>query len=295
MTVSVEDFYAPKAFLLGVGAQKAGTTWLSDYLRSRPDTNMGMTKEYRIFDSLHVPISKRFLDDRIAEALQHLTADPPLSLGGSNIFKYLDFLQNPDAYFVYFFRLIRSDPHSFLTGDITPNYCGLPVPIFQMIREKLLQYGFLPKVVFLMRDPVERCLSAVRMNLKIDGQVADAKTEERLLLSVHTSERYEIATRYDKTITALESVFSKNEIYYAFYESLFTEPTIRSLCDFLGRPYLEAQFDKMVNVSRTSNQINNTAKQTVFNHYKDVYRFITRHFPHVNLPALWTFYGDLTD
>jgi hypothetical protein len=50
----------------------------------------------------------------------------------------------------------------------------------------------------------------------------------------------------------------------------------------------------MVNVSRTANQVSDLAKETVFNHYKDVYRFIIQHFPDVDLPGLWKFYGDLT-
>lgn len=46
---------AGKTFLLGVGAQKAGTTWLYDYLNDHPQTDMGLYKEYHLFDNLHVP------------------------------------------------------------------------------------------------------------------------------------------------------------------------------------------------------------------------------------------------
>ena len=35
-----------RTFLLGVGAQKAGTTWLHSYAASSPNTNMGDMKEY---------------------------------------------------------------------------------------------------------------------------------------------------------------------------------------------------------------------------------------------------------
>ncbi len=41
-------------FLLGVGAQKAGTSWLHQQLHSRPDANFGFCKEYHIHDVLTV-------------------------------------------------------------------------------------------------------------------------------------------------------------------------------------------------------------------------------------------------
>jgi len=44
-----------KTFLLGVGCQKGGTTWLRDYLAQAPECSPGFDTEYTIFDSLDVP------------------------------------------------------------------------------------------------------------------------------------------------------------------------------------------------------------------------------------------------
>ena len=41
----------PRTFLLGVGAQKAGTTWLHKYLTASPQMVRGYRKEYHVFDS----------------------------------------------------------------------------------------------------------------------------------------------------------------------------------------------------------------------------------------------------
>ena len=35
-------------FVLGIGAQKAGTTWLYEYLKAQNHSNMGFTKEYHV-------------------------------------------------------------------------------------------------------------------------------------------------------------------------------------------------------------------------------------------------------
>ena len=40
-----------KVFILGVGCQKGGTTWLHKQLDKHPNVNMGFTKEYHVFDA----------------------------------------------------------------------------------------------------------------------------------------------------------------------------------------------------------------------------------------------------
>lgn len=43
-----------KTFLLGVGCQKDGTTWVHDYLSTHRKVDMGFEKEYHIIDALHL-------------------------------------------------------------------------------------------------------------------------------------------------------------------------------------------------------------------------------------------------
>ena len=39
-------------FVLGVGAQRGGTTWLSRFLNHSPQFERGYRKEYHVFDAL---------------------------------------------------------------------------------------------------------------------------------------------------------------------------------------------------------------------------------------------------
>jgi hypothetical protein len=41
-------------YLIGIGAQKAGTTWLAEYLYGHDEVFMSPYKEMRYFDSRHV-------------------------------------------------------------------------------------------------------------------------------------------------------------------------------------------------------------------------------------------------
>lgn len=46
---------ADPTLLICIGTQKAGTTWLSDYLRSRPDVHAPPVKEVHYFDARLAP------------------------------------------------------------------------------------------------------------------------------------------------------------------------------------------------------------------------------------------------
>ncbi len=44
-----------KIFLLGLGAQKSGTTWLFDYLNGNSHAKFGIFKEYHVLDTNFFP------------------------------------------------------------------------------------------------------------------------------------------------------------------------------------------------------------------------------------------------
>ena len=47
-----------KTFLLGVGCQKGGTTWLYDYLATSPQFKHGHRKEYHVFDAIDLAVGE---------------------------------------------------------------------------------------------------------------------------------------------------------------------------------------------------------------------------------------------
>ena len=55
-----------KTFVLGVGAQKAGTSWLHHQLASRADTDFGFLKEYHVFDVIFHSEYEYFRPKRVA-------------------------------------------------------------------------------------------------------------------------------------------------------------------------------------------------------------------------------------
>ena len=128
-------------FLLGVGAQKSGTTWLWRAINQQSFSNMGFTKEYHIWDARNSELSKQFrLTEQKINTPQQKTR--------------LEMQRDPKAYVKNFQSLV--DDQKTLTGDITPAYAFLDEETFREIRELLEKAAFEIRVIFLMRDPVER-------------------------------------------------------------------------------------------------------------------------------------------
>ena len=267
-----------KNFLLCVGSQKCGTTWLHKYLNRHPNTNLGFAKEYHVFDALYIPACSYIIENRMKEANKLYEQGIFPFKEKSLVFRLLDFCGNPQNYFEYFQTLVNCSKDIFLTGDITPSYSGLPTEALQMIKSELEKRDFKVKVVFIMRDPVDRCISAGRMFFKLRGLTATAEEENKVLKEIYNSEEFHIRTNYHKTISNLESVFSADQIAYFFYETFFDTKTIQYLTNFLSIPFHLPDFSYNPNSSRSENKIDESLKREIFQNYSHVYEFIEKRF-----------------
>lgn len=277
-----------KTFLLGVGCQKGGTTWLHHYLRASPQMEPGYRKEYHVFDSRDLPSEEwmrdRILgmaDDELQKARRGEPADP-VQLHRASM--YVD----PEFYFDYFAGLLRSRPRIRLTADVTPDYAMLSADRMQHIKSSFEDRRVRTVAAFLMRDPVERVWSQIRMQQKRRPNRFPAPAEE-MVARLYDEPVYEMRTRYDKTIAAVDSVFGEDEVYYGFYETLFTDDEVRRICELTGIRFRPPNFDRKANVSQAKpmSGLPDETIRLVANHYQDVYDAVAKRFPDLNLTELW--------
>jgi hypothetical protein len=255
-------------FLLGLGAQKAGTAWLHRYLESAPACDPGFRKEYHVWDAVDLP-SGSVVRARIEKQ------------GGDRA----RFLTHADAYFDYFAGLLA--PRQIrLTGDITPAYAGLSEQRLAMIRDGFAERGVRAAAVYLMRDPVERIWSAVRMDLRRRG-VSHAGAVEDRLRAVADDDQYAARTRYDEVITRADAAFGAEGVWYGFYEQLFDHATLANLCGFLGIEPPDPDFSREVNVSPKQEHVAEEVLVELARRFAPVYAAVAGRFPDVDLPALW--------
>ena len=99
-----------------------------------------------------------------------------------------------------------------------------------------------------MRDPVERIWSHIRMQAQRFPTMFDQPLRE-VLKQRHADANYAMRTRYDRTISALDEAIEPDELYFGFYEDLFTEDRVREICSFVGIDYVTPDFDRRRNAS----------------------------------------------
>ena len=273
-----------KNFILGVGCQKGGTSWLHSQLDKSNHTDFGFLKEYHVFDVLDVPECKFLLRRKLVKLAASIRNKGDLT-SAPNYLKHLSFYQNPDNYYDYFDYLwYRGKGKITTVGDITPSYCALPKRSFKKIKSNLEKRGFNVKVIFIIRDPIERCWSSVRMyqkNRKIKYPNMEVPSEEFVLKNYYNSRDYKIRTQYEKTIKNLEKVFKTKDIFYALYENLFEEQTISELATFLNLSDFDPDIKQMVNVSPKDKRELNLDEElgrNIFDTYKKTYEFCDKRF-----------------
>ncbi|WP_306751796.1 hypothetical protein [Paracoccus actinidiae] len=203
------------------------------------DVDFGPIKEYHVWDGLSVPEFSEFNTRTVRitphRRLRHLwrglTGRPQ-----EEIFLRRRLQADPDRYFDFFAGLLAQDGIR-MTGDITPSYSALPVPALRAIRDGFACCGIRVRTVFLMRDPVERCLSAIRM-YKRGGRsrhgVDVALPDDQMLLHYLETDQALLRTDYPATLARLEAVFGPDEILTGFYESMFEPDFFMQLNRFFG-------------------------------------------------------------
>lgn len=274
-------------FLLGVGAQKAGTTWLHKYLAASPQMARGYRKEYHVFDSSDLsdePWRGRNLDMAQAELdkLRAREAADPAHLHRAAM------IADPEFYFDYFTGLVRSRPRFRLTADVTPEYADLSAERFASIRDGFARRRVRTVSVFLMRDPVDRIWSQIRMQEGRRPARFDVPADQ-MVERLYDDPNYERFTRYERTLTRLEKVWERDELHYGLYEDLFREEEVRAICALVGIEFREPDFGKVANVSsgKAVEALPDAVVQRVATHFADTYHAVAERFPDKDLAALW--------
>ena len=269
-------------FLLGVGAQKAGTSWLHQQLQARVDTDFGVLKEYHVHDARTVPALARF------RHIEMSLSRPRSWIQPRSWMRQL-FIRQPGLYYDYFAWLLRrprrNGGHVSLTGDITPSYAALSADTLQVIQTSFQQRGIAVKPVFLMRDPIERLISSQRMKQRKLGQ-RDAASEIAALRR-RMRKAPGLRSGYGRTLNNLRESFGLEHCYLGLYETLFQRESYAELCRFLSLPYSEPAWHQRVNVSATSTAIPDDLLATMGSLLADDFRAVGQLLPGVDLEQHW--------
>ena len=276
-----------KRFILGVGAQKAGTTWLHDYLVSRDNVDMGFMKEYHVFDTKTLEECAGFRRKLDRAVIQRAKKGYD-QWRANNFVRRLEFIEYPETYFEYFAELLSQDGINF-TGDITPSYSGLREETLRYIKDEFAKRDIEVYPVFLMRDPVDRLRSSMKMRFRKKNIKAVARQEITAMRKRCGEKGDRIRSNYKQTVANLDAVFG-SKVYYGFYENLFCNESVFAICDYLGLEREPGVYNIRKNASPSENVISKADMKSFVEHYKEQYDFCRERFGAAKVDAFWQNY-----
>jgi hypothetical protein len=182
--------------------------------------------------------------------------------------------------YVSFFNDILNNSDKHHTGEITPAYAMLSTKTFLTARRVLLEYDLIPRLIFIMRNPVDRIISHFRMMVEKNSLTHFSQVSfESALLEFSLSSEASSRTKYVETLDKLSNIFDSKEVYLGFYEEIFSPDKIKELSDFLGLELDQNFGTTIVHNSRQEFEISTTVREMIFERYIDVYSSINSLFP----------------
>lgn len=171
-----------KPSVLGIGAQKAGTSWLFSALSQHPGLWTPPIKETHFFDHLFCPDHRKWTARNIRNSAAGVRArharqgapTPPA------LAAWLDRIDSAPQFTESWYQdIFAPAPLNRRPVEVTPAYSGLPPEGLDYLLDFLPDAQF----IYLLRDPVDRLISQLRMNLQRMGRqpatLADWQREAR--------------------------------------------------------------------------------------------------------------------
>jgi hypothetical protein len=255
--------------VLGIGAQKAGTSWLYKQLSQCPGFATGWTKEYHIWDVREVPVLMGG-----QRKLRKITS-----------LKYLEMYlmeKFPSRYFAHFRRLLSEE--SSLASDISPSYCALAPETLLQIKQGITRHGIAFKCLFIMRDPVQRCLSAFNMNRnRGDGRESVSMSEDVdvAFMQYVQSDHAKIRTEYERTIAALKKGLAPEDYRILIYEEMFDSAQMKALQTYLELAFKIEATQERVHATKYNTNVSAQAQAFCRDSFATTYDDVARDFPQV--------------
>lgn len=273
-------------YFFGIGAQKAGTTWLNELLDTYAECALPVPKELHFFDIRHLAgtlatesiymerlrgleaMATNFARD-VRAFRKHRSGTGGFPgifqegyLDGVNVADRLQHLQQHARYlgirgiddYAAFLDSLATAKGARIVGEFTPSYSALPAAAFSEMDQHFPGCRF----IFIMRDPVDRFLSQLRFKQKLSAKRGVEFDPVANFDEAVTDTEFLIRSDYRRTMDTLESVIPRDRIHYLFFEEMVAPATlvanIRRIESFLGlaaRPEHEllAMADRKANVS----------------------------------------------
>jgi hypothetical protein len=250
---------------LGIGAQKAGTTWLYSALQLHPEAMLHPIKELHFFDCKYADRTAVWRRRTVAFKclVNHVY---PIFHGHNNLYAALTAEQvSPNksvkaldrcrlranlrlalgSYSDEMYPGLFAGLSGKVVGEITPAYSSLPPNAVKSIRTLLGDI----KIIYMLRHPVSRAWSSFKMlcrNTGLDISLLDGEDVLKTLNDRRVLRYLDSRSAYDTTTALWESFFSN--MHFIMYDDLVESPSrvLQGACEFLQIGFEEGFFGSIL-------------------------------------------------
>lgn len=223
-----------KPDFLGIGAQKAGTTWLSQMLAQHPLIWTPPFKEVQFFNHRFIEEHRTWLGWHYRRARQsiekrHAARDEPVPPA---VVRYLDRITREPMFTNHWYKSVFAPaPAGTHPIDVTPEYSTLPEEGVAFVARFLPEARF----IYLIRHPVDRAVSQLKMNLTRAGR--RPATLEQWLAEIEDPVLMDRGD-YRSYVPRWDAHFGPDRLLYLPFGMIARDPVglLRQVEAFLGLP-----------------------------------------------------------
>lgn len=241
--------------LFGVGATKAGTSWLHRYLSDHPDCHMRAIKELHYFDAFdfgELDRQRAQIEAQKASLMERIETDSDARF--VNVIRQLGHIEHwlsvldkgEEDHAAYLEYLEGGREGEAVIGDVTPAYSLLSEARLRQMAGLTADVRF----IYLMRDPVGRLWSHIRMmakRRKDGGDTIEARAAHMFRRWLDGNElQLDLRSDYASAVTTLRAAVAEEKRLMMFYEDLFSPEGVARVCDFLGIEVAPGNFGKRI-------------------------------------------------
>lgn len=223
-------------YFLCIGAQKAGTTWLHHNLSQQPGVWLPPVKELHFLDHMAPSLARRVLGSPSHHALArtHLAAAAAALIarrGDMESFRLAWRLAFSKRNWDWYSSLFP-DRAGLICGEICPGYARLSRDVIRSVVQRNPNI----KIIYLLRDPIDRAWSSVAMHFRERGeQTIDAIDRDNIIKRIRYP-KFFAHCKYDDNIENWLSAVPPAQMYFGFFERIAAEPReyLSDILSFLG-------------------------------------------------------------
>jgi hypothetical protein len=288
-----------RAFLFCMGATKAGTTWLHDQLDTHPECHLRTIKEYHYFSTQSDAQWAKMIADTRSEidqinALDAGARGPWQARRLDDLTAWLPLITpraaNPAAFAQFLLQgAAQHAPKARVMGDFTPAYSVIGGKWLEPILAMEAAGHAAVKVIYLLREPLARLWSHIRMSADRMSPDLFAQTSEtmlqRLVAGAQDGGIQGIVRRgdYAGNLPKLRRIFGAR-LLVMFTEDLFTKSGYNRVLAHLGLGAQDADLQRRVHEGRAL-ALPQGLRRAALQFLRPQYEFVAGQFP--ALPQPW--------